>query len=85
MNKYLNIFVKTILIISSLFLLFNIALFLFLLTYSEGKPNETITEKFNRLNHLMYASYSFIFFIIHGLLYGQEPFVPPPEIESKKI
>ena len=66
-----------------MFVLFNIGLFLFLLTYSDGKPNETITEKFNRINHLMYASYSFFYFIIHGLIYGQKPYVPIAEQDNK--
>ena len=82
MNKYLNIFVKTILIVSSMFLLFNIGLFLFLFHYSVSS-SIPLKDKIIKTIELVSMSYSFFYFIIHGLIYGQKPYVPIAERENK--
>ena len=79
----MHIFLKILLILISIFLLFNIGLFIFLFHYAESNSKKPLKDKIIKTFDVMGMSYSFFYFIIHGLIYGQKPYVPIAEQENK--
>ncbi len=78
----MHIFLKILLILISIFLLFNIGLFIFLFHYAESNKKH-LKDKIIKTFELVGMSYSFFYFIIHGLIYGQKPYVPIAEQDNK--
>ena len=69
----MNTFLKILLYIFSVFIIFNFLLFLFLLSKSGKK---TIKEKYETTALLMVMGYTYLFLGINELIHGKKPYVP---------
>ena len=73
----MNIFIKIILILIGIFLLFNIGLFIFLYHYAESNSKKSLKDKIIKTFYAMGMSYSFFYFIIYQLIYGKKTTYQP--------